>query len=89
MSAEVFHPSEFILEELDERGATLDDLAMAMTGSFGMNRLCLDFYFLQEPGVLLGEDVAQDFGRIFGTSTEYWLNLDKMWQAGVDKLEQT
>lgn len=79
--AEVFHPSEFIQDELDARGWTLWDLAFRMGPDAPLEKLGLDFYFLCDPGIRLGDDGAAALGRAFGVSPEYFLNLERMWLA--------
>ena len=37
-AGERFHPSEYIQDELDARGWSLDELAIRMGGDFGVNR---------------------------------------------------
>lgn len=77
--AEAVHPTEYILEELEARGWTLDDLAAKTPGDFGLNRLAMDFYLLQDEGVRLGEAGAEGLAAAFGTSKELWLNLERAW----------
>ncbi len=80
--AEVFHPSEYIQEELEARGWTRDRLATAMRGEdWGTNRLAIDLYIEvgpTDPGCRLGT-MADDLARAFGTSVELWRNLEKTW----------
>lgn len=79
--AEMFHPSVFILDELKARGWTLDDLALRMGGDFSINRLALDLYIAvgpDEPDLLLGD--GEDFARAFGTSPEFFRNLEAGWR---------
>jgi HTH-type transcriptional regulator / antitoxin HigA len=79
--AEVFHPSEFIIEEMEARGWTRDDLALRMGGDFGINRLSLDFYFEvgpTDPNLLMGD--GDDFARAFGVSAEFFRNLEAVWR---------
>ncbi|MGH6981446.1 MAG: helix-turn-helix transcriptional regulator [Stellaceae bacterium] len=80
--AEVFHPSVFIHEELEARGWTLDDLALRMGGDFGLQRFALDFYMtVHDKHLLLGADGERDLARAFGTSPEFWHNLEAAWRA--------
>ena len=77
-----FHPSEFIQDELDARGWSLDELAVRMGGDFQVNRIALDFYMTigpSERGLRIGKDTAAQLGGAFGTSAELWLNLERLW----------
>ncbi|WP_424138645.1 hypothetical protein [Roseomonas chloroacetimidivorans] len=80
---EVFHPSEFIQEELEARGWSRDDLAQRMGGDVAVNRLALDIYFEvgpDEPLLLLGGS-AEGMSRAFGVSVDLLLNLERAWRA--------
>lgn len=79
--AEVWHPSAFMLEEMVARGWDRDELARRMGGNYGIARLSLDLYFEVGPNerdLLLGD--GEDFARAFGTSAEFWLNLEAAWR---------
>ena len=82
--AEVFPPGEYIRDEIEARGWSLDDLASRMgttSKECGIWRLVLDFtQDCQFKGVLLGEDCANALSRAFGSSAELWLELDRRWQ---------
>jgi HTH-type transcriptional regulator/antitoxin HigA len=82
--AEVFHPSEYIVEELEARGWTRDRLATEMRGEdWGTDRLAIDLYLEigpTNPGCRLGA-MADDLARVFGTSAELWRNLEASWLA--------
>ena len=86
-SAEVFHPAIFIQEELDERGWTLRDLVFRMRRyesekDWAVNMLAFELYMaVREKGVLLGEEMAHDLSVAFGTSVEFWVNLDAAWRG--------
>lgn len=86
MPAEVFHPSEFIKEEMEARGWSADELAMRLAAGdkkqFGIERLALDLYFEVGPserGLRLGEDNARMLAAVFDVSPEYFLNLERAW----------
>lgn len=77
-----FHPSVFIKDELEARGWTLDMLAMRMGPEFGIHRLALDFYLElgpSEPTIRIGKESAEAFGRAFGVSPQFFLNLERAW----------
>ncbi len=87
ISAEVFHPSEFIIDEMEARGWDLDELARRMGGDFAINRLSLDLYFIvgpKEPDLLIGD--GEDFALAFGVSAEFFRNLEAAWLATVKRV---
>jgi HTH-type transcriptional regulator / antitoxin HigA len=72
--AEAFPPGEFIKEELEARGWTQEDLA-EITG--------------RQPSVISGlvngkravsPDVASDLSAAFGTTAQFWMNLETAYQ---------
>ena len=72
--AEVFVPGEFIKEELEYREWTQNDLAdiLGKTGRFVSD-------------IINGKNsitptTAISLGQVFGTSAEYWLNLESVYQ---------
>ena len=93
LPAEVFHPSVFLIEEMEERGWDRDRLATEMMGlsdklDWGVTRVSLDFYFEVgpgEPGLRIVDVTAEAFARAFGTSKEFWINLEAAWLRGPAK----
>lgn len=85
--AQIFHPWDFIAEELEAREWTVDDLALRMGGDFAVNRLSLDFLEGREPGLHIGEESAEQLARAFGTSAQLWINLDKQWHDAINRQE--
>ena len=80
--AEAFHPSVFICEEMEARGWDRWDLAHRMGGDPATNRLSIDLYLEvgpREPNLLIGD--GEDFARAFGTSAEFWRNLETAWRG--------
>ena len=84
MPAEVFVPGEFIKEELEYREWTQNDLAdiLGKTGRFvsdiinGKNSITAT--------------TAISLGQVFGTSAEYWLNLESAYRlAKAEKPDDT
>src|SRR5262245_18171820 len=71
-----------IWNELAERDWTPNDLASAMAEeptveAFGRQRLSLDILFTVDDAKLhLGAEGAAALARAFGTSPEFWLNLE-------------
>jgi HTH-type transcriptional regulator / antitoxin HigA len=71
--AEVFHPGEFIMDEMDSHEWTIDRVA---------ERMCVDRDTVL--GLICGitnvdEDMARKLSFAFRTSAEYWLNLQKAY----------
>lgn len=81
------HPSVYVRAELEDRDWSLDDLALRMgpPEDFGINRLTLDFLLVMDPqeGLLVGEETSERLGKAFGTSPDFFLNLDKEWQPAA------
>ncbi len=77
---EVWPVGHFIRQELHERKWTRDELLKKLGGGAAY-QLAIDL-LLDAPrkGVLIGRDLAADVARVFGTSAELWINLDKAWQ---------
>ena len=72
-------PSEIIREELIERGWTDDDFARTIKWT----RETLDALLVQnEP---LTEQQAVDIARGFGTSIQFWVNLELMYRRWLGK----
>lgn len=83
--AEVFHPAEFILEEMNARGWELDDVAARMGGNSEMNVLALGLYLTTRlPGMRLGDKTAAGLGRAFDVDGRYFLNLEAAWFAAQE-----
>ena len=69
------HPGEVLREELDSLGLSANALAKAV--DVPVNRIT---------GILNGErgvsaDTALRLGRYFNTTAQFWMNLQKAWQA--------
>ena len=72
--AEVFPPGEFIQDELDARGWTQDDLAQIM----GRPQSAINLMINDKRGI--SPQTALELGGAFGTSAEFWLNLDSAYR---------
>jgi HTH-type transcriptional regulator/antitoxin HigA len=72
--AEVFPPGEFIKEELDARGWTQDDLADILS------RHRATISAIVNGKRELSADIARDLGTAFGTSAQYWMNLETSYR---------
>ena len=82
--AEVFPVGEYILEGLDARAMTIRDLAKAMGGDFYLNYGTLEFLiYAPTKGSTLDQETAEELAKVFETSPEFWMNLDKAWQQGA------
>ncbi len=72
--AEVFPPGDFIREELEAREWTQGDLAEIMGKS---QRLVSEIISGKR---CITPETAKSLGLAFGTSAEYWMNLDSAYQ---------
>jgi HTH-type transcriptional regulator / antitoxin HigA len=72
--AEVFPPGEFIKEELGARGWTQDDLAEIL----GRHRAAISAIVNGKREI--SADIACDLGTAFGTSPQYWMNLETSYR---------
>jgi HTH-type transcriptional regulator/antitoxin HigA len=72
--AEVFPPGEFIRDELDERGWTQSDLAKIMGRPLPVVNLIISGKKSVTPETAIG------LAGAFGTSPEFWLNLETAFQ---------
>ncbi|MEE9159966.1 MAG: hypothetical protein V3U60_16475 [Gammaproteobacteria bacterium] len=79
-----FPPGEFIQEELDARGWTTADLASRMGGDAAQRQCCVEILiYAPNKGVILDDDTASGLSRAFGTSAEFWINLDRDWRGNA------
>ena len=81
MSQYIFHPGEFLAEELDERNMTGSDLARAL--NIPQNRVS---------EILNGKrsitvDTALRLATWIGSSPQYWLNLQQMYDLRIAEQE--
>lgn len=87
---EPLHPSHFILDEMFERDLSFKQLAIAMGGpdctveDAQVNLLALQFYILLGPTDRALRVNAGLFATAFGTSPEFWTNLEAQWLAVPD-----
>jgi len=72
--AEVFPPGEFIRDELSERGWTQSDLAQIMGRPVSAISLIMTGKKSVTP------ETAVELSQAFGTSPEFWLNLESAYQ---------
>jgi HTH-type transcriptional regulator/antitoxin HigA len=78
--AEVFPPGEFIKEELEARGWTQDDLAEIL----GRHRAVISAIVNAKREI--SADIARDLGTAFGTSAQYWMNLETSYRLFSESL---
>ena len=63
------HPGSFLLEEIEVRGISPDELA-AMMG-----RPAADVHAVVNEQAMISESFARDLERVLGASAQGWLNL--------------
>lgn len=76
--AQSFHPGTFIEEEMEARGWTHDEL----DAKLGFGSLSLELIISGISPVSLR--TASDLSRVFGTSPDYWLNLQELFDKETD-----
>lgn len=74
VAAEVFPPGEFIKEELEARGWTQEDLAEIM------GRQSSIISGLVNAKRAVSPDIASDLAAAFGTTAQFWMNLETAYQ---------
>ncbi len=80
--AEVFHAGEFLKEELEARGWTQAELAEIM----GRPTQAISELVLGKRGVT--PETAKGLAAAFGTSAEYWMNLETAYQLSKASIEE-
>ena len=79
--AEAFPLSDFLQEEMDERGWTLEDVVIRMGGNYEKDFLTLLLVMnIHEKNVFLGETSAKSLGKAFDMDPEYFLKIDETWR---------
>ncbi len=81
MARPPIHPGEILADELDELGLTSAELARAI--DVPANRISQ---------IIAGKraitaDTALRLGRYFGTSAEFWMNLQKAYELDLARQE--
>jgi antitoxin HigA-1 len=69
MTQTAFHPGEHIQEELDELSLSAEDMAARLGISIELMRAVLD------GGQSVTAELALRLGHFFGTSAQFWINL--------------
>jgi HTH-type transcriptional regulator / antitoxin HigA len=72
--AEIFPPGDFILDELEERGWSQTNLAK-ITGRAGST-----INLIIKGKQAITPEIASEFASAFGTSPQFWLNLENAYQ---------
>lgn len=79
---EAFHPGEFLLEEIEERGILKKDLAKAL--EILPNNLSLLFAGKRN----ISAQLALKIGKFLNTSAEYWYGMQTAYDLQKARLEQ-
>jgi HTH-type transcriptional regulator/antitoxin HigA len=77
IAAEVFPPGEFLREELETRGWTQAELAEMM------ERPLRSINEIVNGKKAITAETAIGLGNAFGTSAEYWMNLESVYRLHV------
>jgi HTH-type transcriptional regulator / antitoxin HigA len=80
--AEVFPPGEFVRDELEERGWTQADLAEIMRRP----KAAINMIITGKKGITA--ETATELASAFGTSAEFWLNLDSAYRLSMVEVEK-
>ncbi|MGB8338532.1 MAG: HigA family addiction module antitoxin [Burkholderiales bacterium] len=81
--AEVFHAGEFLKEELEARGLTQAELAEII----GRPTQAVSEIVLGKRGVT--PETAKGLAAAFGTSAEYWMNLETAYQLSKTTVQES
>jgi addiction module HigA family antidote len=79
---EAFHPGEFLLEEIEERGILKKDFAKAL--EILPNNLSLLFAGKRN----ISAQLALKIGKFLGTSAEYWYGMQTAYDLQMARLEE-
>jgi hypothetical protein len=80
------HLAELLEEEMTERKWTLDDLVMYMGPHFSQKdwyicKLSWEMFFaVREPGIILGDEMAQQLADALGVSKSFFTNFHEAWR---------
>jgi HTH-type transcriptional regulator / antitoxin HigA len=74
IAAEVFPPGEFLADELEARGWTQTEFA----GIIGRPQKLVNDIINAKRSIT--PETAADFAAAFGTSAQFWMNLETAWQ---------
>lgn len=79
--AEIFPPGDFLKEELEARGWTQTDLAEIL----GRNQRVVSEIVSAKRAIT--PETASGLAKAFGTSAQFWMNLESAWQLSKLKPE--
>jgi len=79
--ADTFPPGEFIREELEARGWAQDDLAEIL----GRPTRLVNEIIVGKRGIT--PETARGLGEAFGTSAQYWMNLESLYRLSSNVIE--
>lgn len=77
------HPGEILKDELNELNLSANQLAKVL--SVPTNRIT---QILNKRRAITA-DTARRLGQFFGTTPQYWLNLQTIYELDLDRLETT
>jgi plasmid maintenance system antidote protein VapI len=80
-----FPPIEYVRDERESRGWSIDDLLDRMPGNRQVNEVALAIMALEDPRIHLGRETAIALGLAFDTSSELWLGLDDAFRTAKTK----
>lgn len=85
------HPLAYIYDEMEARGWDAVEIILRLANGSEIEfqgwLIYLGNAVTLDPGIRLGDDGAADLSRVFGTSAQFWLNLERTWleRMGVDE----
>jgi len=85
-AVEAFPPASYLAEEMEARGWGAADVAARMGGETayerGLDLLVIEMMLAlgHRDNVLTDDKTCHKLARAFGTSPEFWLNLEKYWR---------
>jgi HTH-type transcriptional regulator/antitoxin HigA len=88
--AEVWHPGVYLAEEMRARGWTAADAARAMgeldhqsliINELAVMAICGEILMPDDEDCRIGPEEAANLAKAFGTSPEFWLNLDAIYAS--------
>lgn len=79
--AETFPPGEFIRDEMEARGWTLEHVH-ELLGNDPVRCCAFDLAaYVDDKKLILDQRTANDLAELFGSSSLYWIRLDQMWRG--------
>lgn len=79
--AEVFHPGDYLADELEARGWTAHDVALRMEGDPCLNECAVELtLYVRHNSPWMDVELARNLERALGISAECWLRHEAAWQ---------